>query len=211
MLCMAVQLTSMKGEEFAGKILAGERDFSRIKLGDYFDLAGYERFNEMNDYLARENLRENPVILNGSRLIGIRAGGLHLPYTKAEGANLCVADLSEANLYVANLSEANLWGADLREADLSKAYLSKAYLSKAYLSKADLREADLSKAYLSEANLSKADLSKADLSKAYLSEAKNLENALNLADARFYETRVTETEKTIIEKALGSQRLFIVD
>ena len=166
MLCMAVQLTSMKGEEFAGKILAGERDFSRIKLGDYFDLAGYERFNEMNDYLARENLRENPVILNGSRLIGIRAGGLHLPYTKAEGANLCVADLSEANLYVANLSEANLWGADLREADLSKAYLS---------------------------------------------EAKNLENALNLADARFYETRVTETEKAIIEKALGSQRLFIVD
>ena len=51
---MAAQLTSMKGEEFAGKILAGERDFSRIELEGYFDLAGYGRFNEMQNYLAGE-------------------------------------------------------------------------------------------------------------------------------------------------------------
>jgi len=80
--------------------------------------------------------------------------------------------------------------------DLEGAYLEKANLREAKLEGADLREA-----YLREAKLEGADLK----------AVKNLKNVLNLEEAIFCETRVSEKEKAIIENALKKRPRFIVE
>jgi len=221
----------MKGEEFVRKILAGEKDFSRIKLEDGFDLAGYKGFTEMQEYLIKNNLQRNPLLLDSSELIGINAYGLYLPFVRGSYADLRKADLREAYLtraclWRANLREACLWraklgGADLWEADLWRANLREVNLRKADLKKADLREADLGVADLEGADLWKANLREADISRAYfrrtdfeeadLRGVKNLEDTLSIDHANFYKTRVTEREKAIIEEALKRKQLFFVE
>lgn len=105
-------------DELVNKILSGERDFSGIQLPDGSDLSGYEGFSEMQEYLKKQELHFNPVMLNGSELGHLKANGLYLPCVRGWRANLVGAHLMEANL-----GEANLVGADLREANLGGAYL----------------------------------------------------------------------------------------
>jgi uncharacterized protein YjbI with pentapeptide repeats len=215
---MPTQLKKMKGEEFVEKILPPfeERDFSKIKLEEGFDLSGYEGFDELRNYLRRQNLFDEPIIINGSDFRRVRAVGIYLPFVRGEGAylsgaNLREAYLSGANLSGANLREAYLSGAYLSGADLMVADLRVANLSGANLRVANLKEANLRVANLKEAYLSGANLRETDLSGANLKDVKNLESAIGLEEAVFYKTRVTETEKRIIEEALKSRKLFIVE
>jgi len=173
----------MKGEEFIKKVLAGERDFSRIKLEEDFDLSGHEGFAELLEYLHLKYSPTmiilcglSPIILNDSELKGIKAERLYLPYVCGKRVNLQGADLEgaylgEANLVGANLREAYLQGATLVEANLEGATLEGASLKEAHLDGASLKEADLN-----GANLEKADLEKADLKRASFKEA-SLEKA----------------------------------
>jgi uncharacterized protein YjbI with pentapeptide repeats len=103
----------MKGEEFIKKILAGERDFSGIKLEEGFDLSGHESYAELQGYLrkAQESFKESPIILDNSELRHIKANELYLPFVRGREANLKEADLREAYLEGANLKKANLKGA----------------------------------------------------------------------------------------------------
>jgi len=91
--------------------------------------------------------------------------------------------------------------ADLRGANLERADLRGANLERANLERADLRGANLGAAYLGGADLRGADLR----------GARNLETIFNLEYANFGRTRVTEREKTVIEKALEKEPLFVVD
>ena len=166
-------LKQMSSKEFIDKILNKERDFSSIKLYD-FNLSDHESFTELQSCLRQQNLKEEPVILNGSDLRYLRADGLYLPYVKAR----------KARLLCAYLCNAELWNADFEEADLEEAELWKADLRCANLEKAILRDADLISANLWKARLGYARLIKADLRCAILREAE-LENAeIGLADFR---------------------------
>jgi len=180
---MPTQLKYMKGEEFVKKILAGERDFSGIRLEEGFDLSGCEGFGEMQKYLQKERLQKSPIFLENSEFKYLVAHGLYLPFVRGR----------EANFYEANLMEANLLEGDLERADLDGA---------------DLERANLFRANLWRANLYGANLYGTNLARANLKNVKNLERVLNLEKANFYETRVTKKEKMIISKALKRRELF---
>src|SRR3989344_3491955 len=217
----------MKGKDFVKKILEGERDFSRIKLENGFNLTDFEGFRDLQTYLQEADLQKYPIILDYAALMYINASGLYLPYVNGrkinlERANLERANLEGANFWEANLWEAILWSADLSGADLSganfwRANLEGANLPRANLEGANLREANLWRADLSGANLWRADLSEAilwgaDLSGADLSGAilwranleiaRKLETVLNLDKANLYGAIVTEKERAIIDNYL---------
>ena len=83
----------MGGREFISKILAGEKDFSGIRIEKGFDLHGYEIFEEMKRYLCGERLHINPIIIRDSEFRYIKAAGLYLPYTQGVGADFEGANL----------------------------------------------------------------------------------------------------------------------
>ena len=158
---MAIQLKYMEGKEFVRQALSGERDFSKTRLEEGFDLSGYESFDELQKYLKNQNLKENPFAIDYSQLKGVKAIGIYLPYVRG-----WVADLKGAHLRGADLGRADLWGADLKGA---------------HLWGADLKA------------------------------VKNLDEVLNLGEANFCRTRVSEKEKAIIESALKERPRFIVE
>ena len=170
----------MNGPNFVNKLLGGERDFSKIQLPKGYDLAGYEGFSDLQRYLKEQDLRRNPVIIGDSSLVRLQAPGLYLPYVQGRGADLGGADLGGADLRRADLRGADLWGADLR--------------------RAGLRGADLGG----------ADLGGADLWGADLRGVGDLKTTLNLCDAIFRNTIVTEAEKQKIEAILKERKLFDV-
>ena len=170
----------MNGPNFVNKLLGGERDFSKIQLPKGYDLAGYEGFSDLQRYLKEQDLRRNPVIIGDSSLVRLQAPGLYLPYVQGRGADLGGADLRRADL-----RGADLWGADLR--------------------RAGLRGADLG-----GADLGGADLWGADLWGADLRGVGDLKTTLNLCDAIFRNTIVTEAEKQKIEAILKERKLFDV-
>ena len=92
-----------------------------------------------------------------------------------------------------------------------RANLGGANLGGAYLWKANLGGANLERAYLWGANLDRANLWKANLERAYLGNILNLETAINLNRAHFFETRVTKKEEAIIKEALRQTKLLIVE
>ena len=175
----------MNGPNFVNKLLGGERDFSKIQLPKGYDLAGYEGFSDLQRYLKEQDLRRNPVIIGDSSLVRLQAPGLYLPYVQGRGA-----DLGGADLRGADLRGADLWGADLRGADLGGA--------------------DLRRAGLRGADLGGADLGGADLWGADLRGVGDLKTTLNLCDAIFRNTIVTEAEKQKIEAILKERKLFDV-
>src|SRR3989344_2742937 len=126
----------MKGKDFVKKILEGERDFSRIKLENGFNLTDFEGFRDLQTYLQEADLQKYPIILDYAALMYINASGLYLPYVNGRKINLERANLERANLEGANLREANLWRADLSGANLWRADLSEAILWRADLSEA---------------------------------------------------------------------------
>ena len=228
---MAKQLINMKGKEIIKKILSGERKFSGIKLEEGFNLSGHEDFGEIQEYLRRQELSKNPLNITDSEFRFVIANGIYLPYTLGKranlgGANLGGANLERAYLWKANLGRANLGGANLERANLWKANLGGANLERAYLWEANLWEAklweanlwkanlggaNLERAYLWGANLDRANLWKANLERAYLGNILNLETAINLNRAHFFETRVTKKEEAIIKEALRQTKLLIVE
>ena len=213
---MAKQLINMKGKEIIKKILSGERKFSGIKLEEGFNLSCHEDFGEIQEYLRRQELSKNPLNITDSEFRFVIANGIYLPYTLGKranlgGANLGGANLERAYLWKANLGRANLGGANLERANLWKANLGGANLGGAYLWKANLGGANLERAYLWGANLDRANLWKANLERAYLGNILNLETAINLNRAHFFETRVTKKEEAIIKEALRQTKLLIVE
>jgi len=125
---MATTLNYLAGKDFVRKVLAGERDFSRTKLEEGFDLTGHEGFSEMQMYLKNTNLNEVRLNLNDSEWRQVTARELHLPFFNGKNVDLYKANLRGANLYKANFGGANLYKANFGGADLYKANLGGADL-----------------------------------------------------------------------------------
>ena len=210
---MATQLKQMTGEEFVIKVLEGETSYRGVTFEPGFNLSGHEGYSGLLTYLIGHNHRIDSFDLSGARWKRVNADGLYLPFANCEGAdlresslrgaNLAGADLPRANLRGVDLRRAYLWGVDFRGAHLSGAHLSGASLPRANLRGVDLRGVDFDGVQLLEADLSGADLR----------GVKNLDSAVNLGYALFLETKVTQTEKAIIEgtKALKDRELFVVE
>ncbi len=160
--------------------------------------ANLERANLWKANLSEANFRE--ANLERANLYG----------SNLERANLRKANLVEANLEIAYLGGADLSEANFREANLREANLSGANLERAYLGGAYLGEAYLWKANLGGANLERANFERADLGGADLRGVIDLEHAKNIEYAVFNRTKVTETEKGIIEEAMKKKHLFVL-
>ena len=145
---MVTKLKDMKVEEFAKKLLNGERDFRGIRFPDFADLSGYEGFNNLNSYLRRQPLSESPVNLTGSRIRYVKARGLYLPYVVGESTNFDGADLIESCFMRARFRHSYFWNAhfdnaDLWEADFMSANLERASFNKAIIYRANFRRANI--------------------------------------------------------------------
>ena len=197
---MTTQLIFVKGKEFIKKILSGERSFSGIELEEGFYLCGDDSFDELQEYLKKCDLKENPINIKGSKLRHLDADGLYLPFVRANGVNL-----KHAALMGANLENAQLEMSDLRYARLSRVKLTNADLRNADLRLADLNLASLIGANLNEADFEAADLEYTNMKSADLKGVKNLQWARFLKTVNFQFAKITDKEKEIIRQALWSQ------
>lgn len=182
-------MIEVRGDEFVSKILAGERDFSQIKLAD-LDVSGhtYHSFLELDEYLKSRDLKKEPIILNNSELSSIKAGGIWLPYLKANGASFKNAYFPHANFRCgefprASFYRANLEGANLEACDLYNVYFKETVFYGTQLAGARFKFADLA-------------------------GVKDLANAVDLAFAHFEYTHVTPEERDIILDALRTKEDF---
>jgi uncharacterized protein YjbI with pentapeptide repeats len=218
-------LKSITIADLAHRILSGERDFSMTRLAGDGNLAALANYAALLTYLRAQDLRNAPVIAEGSDWQGLVAPGLFFQAAKLSEANLSQADLRGADLRRAELVGARLVGADLSGATLVVARLMKADLQNASLRGADLYEANPTDANLRGANaagarllrlalrgtdLAGATLTGADLYRADLRGVLGLAEALDLATARFHQTIVTAHEHAIIVSALRDGPLFEV-
>jgi uncharacterized protein YjbI with pentapeptide repeats len=219
------ELTSITVADLAQRILSGERDFAGTRLTGDANLGALESYEDLLAYLRAQDLRNAPVIADGSDWHDLSAPGLFFQAAKLAGANLTHANLQRADLRRAELVGAQLVGADLSGATLVVARLMKANLQGACLRGADLYEANPADANLRETNaagarllrialrgadLTRATLTGADLYRADLRGAVGLEEVQDLATARFHQTIVTDREQTVILAALRDGPLFEV-
>jgi uncharacterized protein YjbI with pentapeptide repeats len=197
---MADRRVQMAGVEFLKKLLAGERDFSNLRLEPYFDLSGDESFPALQKYLRDGDLESAPVVLDGANLRGLDAEGLHLPFLRAAGASFRHATLMEANLRSSHL----------RSADFRFARLPQIDMTHCDLRDADMRQADLNLAHLNDAVLTGANLAGTTLLFANMQGA-TIQGVVNLGQARSVETAnfqfvsLTEPEKAVIRTELWAQ------
>ena len=229
---MAARLKYMAGREFVRQVSSGERDFSRMRLEEGFDLSGYDCFDGMQECLIYlQNHEANPLLITGSQLRGVKARGIYLPFVKGKGASFRRAELGEVNFegadleradfegadlegayfLRAHLEKAHFGGADLRWAYLEGAHLQGAHLEKAHLQGAHLEKAHLQGAHLQGAHLKRAHLKRADLERADLKGALHLKDALGLGTTHFLRTRVSKEQRAIIGKALKKTPRLIVE
>src|SRR3989344_575606 len=124
------ELKQMSGDEFVTKILAGERDFRRIRLQQGYNFNSHEGFNELRDYIAKfgDDLREHPLNLIGSALLNVKAKGLSFQHIKASASYFNESSFSNCKFYEADFANAHLkniqwpyaqlYNVDFRSADL---------------------------------------------------------------------------------------------
>lgn len=218
-------IATITAGELTQRIMAGERDFTEMRLADSGQLQDLAEYAELLAYLAAQDLRASPLIAERAQWPGLRARGLVLQSARLAGADLTGADLREADFRRADLSGAKLTRADLSGAtmigarlmgvDLGEATMRQTDLYEASLAGANLRGADLSRALLLRLSLKEADLTDANLAgvdfyRADLRGALGLEAARDLGTARFHHTIVTERERAMVEAALRAQPWFDV-
>ena len=176
---MPTKLKGMSGKEFAKKVIAGERDFSKIKIlplngtglhypaGNFkydFNNDGYDLMEHLRG--LQEKLKTDPIVLDGSDLSNIIANGLEMPYVGARGT--C---FKNSRLLNSNFSYGVFTGADFTSADLENV------------------------------NFHSAEFHEANFEYANLKYAKNLRYAEGLATAIYGDTRVTpDCEKIILDE-----------
>ena len=107
----------MTGNEFVERLLKGERDFSGIRLEDWFNLTGHEKFPKLQDHLLRSKLWNEPIILDAADLRYLQAGGIYWPFLRAEFADFRGANLEKSNLFRAKLGHANLFEASIQHSN----------------------------------------------------------------------------------------------
>ncbi|MFQ5969167.1 MAG: pentapeptide repeat-containing protein [Nitrososphaerales archaeon] len=203
---MQTERKQMTGEDFIRKILEGERNFYGIELEYNFDLGSHELFENMQDYLRKQNLAKFPIIINNSDLSGVKASGLYLPHANFEGSILWNSNFEYSILNFANFHNADLTYTDFRHSELDHADFRNAVLQHVNFKHANLYFSDFR-----DANFDFIQLFGADLVLADLRGVRNLQKSLNLRCATFAETKVTPREEAIIRNISENGKSFEVE
>lgn len=184
-----MSIVILKGNEFVRRVLAGERDFSRIKLMD-LDLSEhqYDTFVELNEYLKTRDLKQEPIIFNESELSFIKAGGLWLPYVKANRTSFKEGYFSHANFRCGEFPRASFY--------------------KTNLEAANCEVCDFYNAYFKDTDLYQTKLGGARFKFADLVGVRRLGEAIDLAYAQFEHTLVTPEDRETILSALRRREDF---
>ena len=176
----------MNSGEFIRKILDGETNFARIRLNGR-DLFSHPDYGVLIAYLKGHlNGRGDRLILNSSVLKGLMAPELYLPYVEAMGA-----DFSHSYMPRANFAYGVCNGSNFRRSKSVGIIFRNASLPEVDFEHADLDEGDFDVAYVPGTNFRNASMR----------NVKNLESSLQLSEALFSHTRVTPSEKSVIERA----------
>ena len=187
---MEKNLIYISGKEFLRKLLPPyeERDFSKIKLEEKFNLSGDKRFNELQDYLRREHarglLKSNPISLREAQIKGLKANNIFLPHLDGYGASLEFVDFSNAYLLRFSFLEACIADGNFNKADLSEARLNSVGMRRTVFNETDFDKADFNKSFFWECDFRNAE---------------NLEKVLNLRYAAFEKTKFNDKERKMIE------------
>jgi len=192
--------TFMEGEAFVANILSGQRDFANIEVEMNLHLRYCDRYEELREYLMNADLKEAPLVLKNSRLTGLEAHDLQLPYLQAEGA-----DFGHSAIYNVNMEEGNF-----KAARFTYARLCNSTFRRCNLEGADFRAADLHLVYLGYCSLGGADFESAmleytNLEGSDLRGLQNLDRARSVATANFQFAELTEAEKVHIRAELWQQ------
>ena len=200
---MEKNLVQMTGDEFVKKVLAGERDFSRIVMPEGTDLMRSPDYKRMNSFFVynHASLKGHPINLNESELRGIKAEGLRMPHLLARNARFTNSDF-----YGAAFHDGDFSGTDLVEA-----WLANADLSSVKFKNTNLYGAWCEGTYMPNVDYEGANIGKVNFENATILGAKNLDKAQWLERAEFLDTVVTENEKRIIEEALKRKNLFVLE
>ena len=191
---MSDSLNKMRGKEFVRKVLEGERDLRGIALSGGVNLNDCDGYEEMIGYLKanEQNLRSNPIQIDGSKFSYVTATGLFLPYVKAKETYFEGAILRDVNLFCGYLSSINA-----RNANFSGA--------RADVGMAEFRGANLENVCWQGANCWRTDFAEADIR-----GARELDKAVLLGTANFYRTIVTPHEERLIREAVAANEMFDV-
>lgn len=172
----------LEAPEFIKKVMEGERDFTGVRLTDV-DVAGdVFTFLELSDYLQKQDLKKQPIILNDAELEHIRAGQLWMPYLKAQRTSFKNAYFLGANFQFSNFSRSSFFNTDLQNANC--------------------QNCDFSSAYFKSTTLNKTQLKQANFKFSDLTGVKDLREAIDLALAQFSRTTVGPVEEKAILAAI---------
>jgi len=198
-----VDLKNMSGDEFVAKLLAGERDFRKIKLEHgyrlsipavsptqkyYYDVTGGNS----------DQIKEYSLDVSGSDLSGLKVTSLFWPYITAVETDFKFATLNAAQFYFGDLRKANFFGANMERTTFFRADVTGANFSRAKLDYTTFEYADLA-----EVNFTEADLRGADL------RGKNLDTAKGLDSAHFFKTHINPEDKHMLAKMLKERKFMV--
>lgn len=219
---MAAQKTYMGGLEFIYKIVvAGERDFSHIKLEERFDFAkDASSLEALKAYMVKnKHLYHAPLIIRNSDFSQVCfdlnpvANPHPAIFSNVQGKN---ADFSRASFkgvyfYKPQFSGANFSGAILVSTPHPEVSFNLGNFNGACIQRADLRQGSFTGSTFQGADLSYALLAGAEFQHADLRQAIGLETALDLNSAIFNKTKVNEKERKIIERAKSRELFKVMD
>jgi uncharacterized protein YjbI with pentapeptide repeats len=154
-----VELEEISGVNLMRDILKGRRDFSQIRLEEGFCFYRHELFEEFQEYLKKHDLKNYPLIFDGSTLRFVNLDNMYLPSVQAKGTIFACSSLRNSNLLDGDFSGADFSYAYVKNACLIRANLSNTNLWYADLASANLRDTNMQDSKLETANIRKPDLS----------------------------------------------------
>ncbi|MBI1972334.1 MAG: pentapeptide repeat-containing protein [Candidatus Aenigmarchaeota archaeon] len=131
------QLFTISSRELMKKLMEGERDFSRRKLGGA--PLGIDEIAQLNMYLKSADLSGEPVILDLADISGANAPEIYAPHTRARGARIVGARFPGAVLSYCDLSPFVHPNRTQTRTDLSYTRFDRAQMDNSDISGATLR------------------------------------------------------------------------
>lgn len=206
----------MPGLEFITKIvIAGERNFSHIKLEEGFDFsADKDALETFKAYLLKnKHSYHDPLIISNSEFsqVYFNLHSVILSNVKGENTNFYRASFGGVYFYKSQFSGADFSEVMLASAPRSSASFRNCNFNGACIKKADLRQGHFTGSTFQDADISYAVLAGADFRYADLRRVKGLETTLGLNSAIFEKTIVNEKERKIIEREKCKELFEVMD
>ena len=199
----------MSGYELMKRLIDNERDMRGTLLEEGCNLTKCEPFEEFQNYMRTHyelgDIKERRIDFGYSKLNGVNAEGIFLPYVTLSNSELQNAILRGANLERAYFLGSNCTGADFTGANLEGASFSRTNLAHAKLNSANLSGTDFYRAELHKAELKEVDLREIN---GLLDESVRA-MVSHLNTAYFGNTMVTKSLARTLENYVSSSLLII--